>query len=95
MQFASNGRMNENSFKIALKSPNHLKQSNTQNGGLGGVPSTVTSTNPKTPSPSTNDVSLPTIDEFKNIIQNAIQHIRESTLLCTKYGKILLIWLLI
>lgn len=55
MQFCTNGRMSENSFKISLKSPTTLKQLNNQNGP--GVPSTVTSTNPKTPSPSTNDVS--------------------------------------
>lgn len=58
MQFNSNGRLPENSFKIALKSPISLKQVNNQNGGQSAaVPSTVTSTNPKTPSPSTNDVS--------------------------------------
>lgn len=79
MQFASNGRMDENSFKISLKRPttstntttnsnsnsnsNHISNSNTVSNNQNGpatpnVPSTVTSTNPKTPSPSTNDVSI-------------------------------------
>lgn len=52
MQF-SNVRQNENSFKISLKSPNSMKMA--QNGQM--VAANVTSTNPKTPSPSTNDVS--------------------------------------
>lgn len=64
MQFGnSNGGMSR-SYKIALKSPSSLKQTSTQNPNqnIAGapnvveVPSTVTSTNPKTPSPSTNDV---------------------------------------
>lgn len=66
MQFGnSNGGM-PRSYKIALKSPSSLKQTSTQNPnqiGAGAanvveVPSTVTSTNPKTPSPSTNDVGF-------------------------------------
>lgn len=65
MQFGnSNGGM-PRSYKIALKSPSTLKQTSALNGnqnsaGAGAaveIPSTVTSTNPKTPSPSTNDVS--------------------------------------
>lgn len=59
MQFCTNGRLNENSFKIALKPQNTLKQpSNNQASSvsIGSVPSTVTSTNPKTPSPRTHDV---------------------------------------
>ena len=53
MQFCSNGRLNENSFKISLKSPNTLKQPPV---AQSQTPTPVTSTNPKTPSPSTNDV---------------------------------------
>lgn len=50
MQFSSNGRLNENSFKISLpsKQPNPTQPA---------TPVPVTSTNPKTPSPNTNDVS--------------------------------------
>lgn len=58
MQFCTNGRMNENSFKIALKSPTALKQANPQSTPTAAVPSPVTSTNPKTPSPSTNEVKF-------------------------------------
>lgn len=59
MQFCANGRANEISYKIPLKSPSTLKTStNVQNGASVVIPSTVTSTNPKTPSPSTNDVSV-------------------------------------
>lgn len=59
MHFNTNGRLNENSFKIALKSPSSLKQINAANQPVqaSSIPSTVTSTNPKTPSPSTNDVN--------------------------------------
>lgn len=72
MQFGM--RQNENSFKISLKSPNTLKSmgqngsngtansshGNGSSGGAGpmGVAPNVSSTNPKTPSPSTNDVSV-------------------------------------
>lgn len=59
MQFCTNGRLNENSFKIALKPQNTLKQSSlnqSSSASIGSVPSTVTSTNPKTPSPRTHDV---------------------------------------
>lgn len=57
MQFCTNGRLNENSFKISLKSPNSLKQPTPPIQTASSVPpATVTSTNPKTPSPSTNDV---------------------------------------
>lgn len=57
MQFP-NGRPGEN-FKINLKSPTTLQKSTTPNGQSSGgsvVLPNVTSTNPKTPSPSTNDV---------------------------------------
>lgn len=57
MQFA-NGRQGEN-FKISLKSPNTFKNT-TPNGQMQGPASVlpnVTSTNPKTPSPSTNETS--------------------------------------
>lgn len=58
MQFP-NGRPGEN-FKISLKSPNTLNRAtpNGQNNNptpVSVLPN-VTSTNPKTPSPSTNDV---------------------------------------
>lgn len=56
MQF--NVRQHENSFKISLKSPNLLRTTS-QNGSQVGPAANVTSTNPKTPSPSTNDVSAP------------------------------------
>lgn len=56
MQFAN--RQNENSFKISLKSPNSLKNTSINGQSMSGnVLPNVTSTNPKTPSPSTNDVS--------------------------------------
>lgn len=56
MQFGN--RQNENSFKISLKSPNSLKAISINGQGMSGnVPPNVSSTNPKTPSPSTNDVS--------------------------------------
>ncbi|CAD7092367.1 unnamed protein product [Hermetia illucens] len=58
MQFP-NGRPGEN-FKINLKSPTTLQKSTTPNGQSSGgsvVLPNVTSTNPKTPSPSTNDTS--------------------------------------
>lgn len=58
MQFP-NGRPAEN-FKINLKSPTTLQKSTTPNGQNNGVVNVlpnVTSTNPKTPSPSTNDAS--------------------------------------
>lgn len=58
MQFCTNGRTDENSFKINLKSPTTLRQTSTPSANGTGVPSTVTSTNPKTPSPSTNDVCI-------------------------------------
>lgn len=61
MQFCTNGRLNENSFKIALKPQNTLKQpaqSQPASVSIGSVPSTVTSTNPKTPSPRTHDVRI-------------------------------------
>lgn len=53
MQFCTNGRLNENSFKISLKPQNTLKQPQI---AQSQTPTPVTSTNPKTPSPSTNDV---------------------------------------
>lgn len=53
MQF--NNRPTENSFKISLRSPNVLKNLTPSHGIQVGT--NVTSTNPKTPSPSTNDVS--------------------------------------
>lgn len=67
MQFP-NGRQGEN-FKINLKSPTTLKSvtpngqsgnggSGSNGNGIGNVLPNVTSTNPKTPSPSTNDVSI-------------------------------------
>lgn len=57
MQFGN--RQNENSFKIALKSPNSLKAISINGQHMSGnVLPNVTSTNPKTPSPSTNDVSF-------------------------------------
>lgn len=56
MQFCTNGRTDENSFKINLKLPTTLRQTSNPNANGTGIPSTVTSTNPKTPSPSTNDV---------------------------------------
>lgn len=56
MQFCKNGPLNENSFKISLKPQNALKQPASQCQTTPPIPSTVTSTNPKTPSPSTNDV---------------------------------------
>lgn len=55
MQFCTNGRLNENSFKISLKPQNTLKQPQV---AQSQTPTPVTSTNPKTPSPSTNDVRL-------------------------------------
>lgn len=60
-QFCTNGRLNENSFKIALKPQNTLKQAsqNQTTTSIGSIPSTVTSTNPKTPSPRTHDVRPP------------------------------------
>lgn len=45
------------SYKISLRSPNSLRPTS-QNGAQVGPVANVTSTNPKTPSPSTNDVSL-------------------------------------
>lgn len=63
MQFNSM-RPNENSFKISLKSPNSLKSMQTNGQIMAGGGTTtnilpnVSSTNPKTPSPCTNDVSL-------------------------------------
>lgn len=44
------------SYKISLRSPNSLRPAS-QNGAQVGPAANVTSTNPKTPSPSTNDVS--------------------------------------
>lgn len=66
MQFSTNGRLNENSFKISLKPQNALKQPTPPNQTPASVPSPVTSTNPKTPSPSTHDVSHPEIIIRKN-----------------------------
>lgn len=59
MQFCSNGRLNENSFKISLpsKQPNPTQPA---------TPVPVTSTNPKTPSPNTNDVSRRNITRDSN-----------------------------
>lgn len=55
MQFG-NVRQNENSFKISLKSPSTLNKTIAANGQV--IAANVTSTNPKTPSPSTNDVNF-------------------------------------
>lgn len=72
MQFCTNGRLNENSFKIALKPQNTLKQTSHNQtssaaaaASIGSVPSTVTSTNPKTPSPRTHDVRFQYINPYK------------------------------
>lgn len=65
MHFNTNGRLNENNFKIALRPQNAQKPlpvavQNTPAPPAATTPTTVTSTIPKTPSPSTNDVNTTT-----------------------------------
>lgn len=68
MQF-NNMRPNENSFKISLKSPNTL-QKMSQNGQI--VAANVTSTNPKTPSPSTNDNAKDFTDSIDKACEESV-----------------------
>lgn len=57
MHFNANGRLNENNFKIALPLTANAKQASTEKPPpSASTPSTVTSTNPKTPSPNTEEV---------------------------------------
>lgn len=48
----------QDTFKIPLKSPETMRNSNGSNGSMGPPLPNVSSTNPKTPSPSRNDVSI-------------------------------------
>lgn len=57
MHFNTNGRLNENNFKISLRSPPLKPVTLQSTPPTATTPTTVTSTNPKTPSPSTNDVN--------------------------------------
>lgn len=88
MQFP-NGRPGDN-FKISPKSPNTLKNS-TPNGQNSGSSNTVlpnvTSTNPKTPSPSTNDVRFQNSKDFTEPIKPILRSEDDVSQFDTKFTR--------
>lgn len=81
MQFCTNGRLNENTLKripLPQKPQTPVKPVGPPNQSPASIPATVTSTNPKTPSPLTNDVriikiSISSINQVNKSIFNRIE----------------------